>query len=295
MTPQLAIPAPSTEAPCPACGSRETRPLATRDFRGRTWTLARCARCDQHFTSPTPTDADIAGFYAGDYHATLREADASERAFGAKYDRYLRTLSRFLPTGRILDIGCATGLLVKRLVDQGYDAIGIELNAQSARHGRETFGVDIRNAPLESCALDAGSFDAVFLTDVLEHTAHPRTFLREVHRILRPGGLAMITFPDICSIESRYLRAASILLRRDWIWNTLHIPLHTWEFTRATATALFTSAGFDVADFSRSQPPLEKQPTRLLRFLHAPVRALSLPIVRTTLGTQLEFVVRKRR
>lgn len=295
MSQRLAIPVEIDDAPvpCPACDSHSTRALASRAFRGRSWTLARCDGCAQHFTSPSPTDADIASFYAGDYHAPLREVDGSERAFGAKYDRYLATLSRFVRNGRVLDIGCATGLLVKRLIDHGFGATGIELNARSAEYGRETFGIDIRNTPLEACAFDTETFDAIFLTDVLEHTANPRAFLGEVNRILRPGGCVMVTFPDIQSVESRYLRAVSILLRRDWIWNTLHIPLHTWEFTRPTATALFRSAGFEVIAFSRSQPPIEPQPSRLLSLIHTPIRLLSLPVLRTKLGTQMEFVIRK--
>lgn len=300
MTQKLAIPSTTADFTavvadaCPACGSDKTRTLFSRAFRGRSWSLARCDSCDQHFTSPTPSESDIAGFYAGDYHAPLREADGTERAFAAKYDRYLKAMARHVKTGRALDIGCATGLLVKRLVDRGYDAMGIELNARSAEFGRSTFGVDIRNAPLDTCAFEPGSFDAVFLTDVLEHTARPREFLREVARILRVGGCAMVTFPDIRSAESRYLRLISKRLRRDWIWNTCHIPLHTWEFTRATATALFESAGFEVAAFTRSQPPIEKQSSILLSAIHAPIRAISLPLVRSTLGTQLEFIIRKR-
>jgi SAM-dependent methyltransferase len=267
--------------------------MTSRLFKGRSWTLAHCNLCAQHYTSPLPTDADIASFYAGDYHAPLREADGSERAFGEKYSRYVNTLSRFVPNGRVLDIGCATGLLVKRLIDRGYDALGIELNARSAEYGRRTFGIDIRNQPLEACAFEPQSFDGIFLTDVLEHTRSPLDFLREVHRILRPGGCAVITFPDIRSVESHYLKMLATLLRRDWIWNTCHIPLHTWEFTRPTASALFGSAGFEVAAFSRSQPPAESQPSNLLTLIHAPLRLLSLPIAHTVLGTQMEFVLRK--
>jgi 2-polyprenyl-3-methyl-5-hydroxy-6-metoxy-1,4-benzoquinol methylase len=261
------------------CGSDEVRALRERTLRYRRWTLARCRGCGLHFTSPIPTEAELNSFYQGDYHRELRTVGATEAAFGPKYERYADTLGRYLRSGRVVDVGCSTGLLVRILCDRGYQAEGIELNRESAEWGRTHYGIQIHGEPLERCRFEPGSLDAVLMTDVLEHTRHPRDYLGEVGRLLRPGGFVMVTFPDIRSVESLYQLMLSRLLKRDWIWDSCRIPSHVWEFTRATAEACFTSAGFRVVEFRRHQPrPDDDSSPLAVRMLNLPIRPLQWPV-----------------
>jgi len=278
---------------CPMCSSPSRPTEFHRELNGRRWTLARCRGCGQHFTAPIPTEEDMRGFYAGDYHRELRTPGGTEAAFGEKYARYAEALGRHLPAGRVVDVGCATGLLVRMLRDRGYEAEGIELNPESAAWGRSHYGVSIQNVPLERSGIAPGSLNALLFTDVLEHTGHPRDYLREAGRLLVPGGIALVTFPDLLSAESRYRRALSRLLRRDWLWTNCHVPLHTWEFTPKTAKACFAAAGFRVVEFRRSQAPHERPGSPALNLLDAPTRLLSRSPLSGLLGTQMEFVIRK--
>ena len=279
--------------PCPLCEAADARAVHARPFRGRRWSLARCGGCGLHFTAPRPSDADLATFYEGDYHAGLRQPGAAEAAFGAKYRRYADALGRHLRSGRVVDVGCSTGLLVRLLRDRGYDAEGVELNAASAAWGRRHYAVPIHAEPLEAGRYAPGSLDAVLLTDVLEHTRHPAEFLRGVGELLAPGGLVFVTCPDIGSAESRYQYLLSKVFRRDWLWATCHVPLHVWEFTRRSAEGCFAAAGFGVAEFRRHHPRRPAPPGRLLKLLDLPTRPLSWPGLRGWLGTQMEFVLRK--
>jgi 2-polyprenyl-3-methyl-5-hydroxy-6-metoxy-1,4-benzoquinol methylase len=282
-----------THERCPACGSSRTKERYRRSHRGRTWSLAQCESCALQFTSPAPTEEDIRSFYSGDYHSELRNALATEEAFGPKFSRYVDMLGRHLYGGRVVDVGCSTGLLVRMLCDRGYEAEGVELNEHSAAWGVERYKVRIHTQPLQACEFRAQSLDAVFMTDVLEHTEHPGQFLRDVGRLLVPGGFAVVTFPDISSVESRYQFLLSRLLRRDWVWSSCHIPLHVWEFSRRTAEACFADAGFRVVEFRRSQLPREENGSLALKLLNLPLRLLSLPLVEDHLGTQMEFVIQK--
>ena len=279
--------------PCPLCEAPDARAVHARPFRGRRWSLARCRGCGLHFTAPRPTDADLAGFYEGDYHAGLRTPGAAEHTFGAKYRRYADALGRHLRSGRVVDVGCSTGLFVRLLRDRGYDAEGVELNGASAVWGGEHYRVPIHPEPLEAGRYAPGSLDAVLLTDVLEHTRHPADFLRGVGQLLAPGGRVFVTFPDIGSAESRYQYLLAKALRRDWLWATCHVPLHVWEFTRRSAEATFAAAGFGVAEFRRHHPRRSLPDGALLKLLALPTWPLGWPGVRRLLGTQMEFVLRK--
>lgn len=280
---------------CPMCGSGEVRSLYERTFQERRWTLARCRVCGQHYTSPTPTEADLNSFYEGDYHKALRAEGATEAAFGAKYARYADALGRHLPSGRVVDVGCSTGLLVRTLCDRGYQAEGIELNPWSAEWGRTHYRVPIHTTPLEKSGFEPGSLDAVMMTDVLEHTQHPRDYLREIGPLLRPGAIVFVTFPDIQTVESRYQLAMYRMLKREWIWSANHIPLHVWEFTRATAEACFKSAGFRVAEFRRHQfPPIHSESTLPMKLLNFPIQPFTWPIFGRFFGMHMEFVLVKQ-
>ena len=246
--------APQRSQNCPMCGSNRARKLSSGAFQGREWRLARCRICGLHYTDPVPTVDEIKAFYAGDYHAGLLVEGGAEAVFGSKYRRYADALGRHLHSGRVVDVGCSTGLLVRILCNRGYEAEGVELNSRSAEWGRDHYGVTIHTLPLELCSYRPESLLALLFTDVLEHTQHPRDFLHAASRLLVPGGIALVTFPDIRSLESRYYYALSRLLRRDWLWRCCHIPKHTWEFTRTTAEACFASAGFEVLSFAGASP-----------------------------------------
>jgi len=275
------------------CGGAQLTFVAYRAHRGRDYRLAQCGTCGQHFCWPAPSETDIAGFYDGDYHAELRAPGAAERIFGHKFRRYCDWVREFLPSGRSLDIGTATGLFPAILKRSGFDAEGLEFNEASADWGSRHYDVRITPAGLSESVALKGSYDLISMTDVLEHTAHPLAFLQMVREYLKPGGFMLITFPDIGSPESRWLRLLARIFRREWIWSTCHIPEHVWEFTPGTARAMFSRAGFDIAGFRRSQEQIHFLPGKLSP-LGWPLALLRIPLFGRLAGTQMEFMIRRR-
>jgi SAM-dependent methyltransferase len=263
---------------CPMCGGTGVALLVRRSLRGKEYDLARCRHCGQHFCSPPPTEAEIAEFYRGDYHAELRVPGAGERLFGGKFRRYRDWILQFIASGRSLDIGTATGLFPGLLKQAGFDAEGIEFNQASARWGEARYRLKIAAAGLEESGVRQGSYDLISMTDVLEHTRNPLGYLQAVRQYLKPRGFMLISFPDIDSLESRWLRFLSRILRRDWIWSCCHIPLHVWEFTPATAKSMFSKAGFAVIGFRRSQDEVESLKGKLA-LLAWPLCILMVPTV----------------
>ena len=288
----VATPTTLASAPCPNCGSVHATRLYRKEL-GRDWYLARCAQCSQHYTDPHPTLGDMATFYGGEYHQELLTRDGSLAAFGPKFERYIDWILRWVKPGRALDIGCSTGLFSYLLQRRGFDAEGLEFNAATAEFGRREFGIKISNQPLESAAYEEGAFRLISMTDVLEHSLHPPTALERVHALLEPKGFALITFPDIHSLESLYFRTLARLTRRDWLWQTCHVPAHTWEFTRPTAEALFRKSGFRVVAFRRSHLILKEERSTLMKLLYLPSRLLTWGPLAERFGTQMEFLLQK--
>lgn len=278
---------------CPNCGSSATQRIFPPD-RNKRWYLSRCNECRQHFTDPPPTLEDIVGFYGDGYHEELLTVEHTRAAFGAKFESYIDWIAPHLRAGgRTLDIGCSTGLFPGLLKEHGFAAEGLELNSTTAKFARETFGIPVTSQPFETAEYTPASFSLVSMTDVLEHSLSPIVTLERVHSILEDGGHALITFPDIWSLESKYFHTVARLSGRDWLWQNCHVPLHTWEFTRPTAEALFRRTGFRVTAFRRSHLVLEEKRGVRLKLLYLPSRMLNLPPLSRLFGTQMEFLIQK--
>ncbi len=276
---------------CPLCGAAGAQRIFSRTAYQREWHLALCFSCGLHFTDPLPSEVEVRSFYEGDYHTELQSPEFMDRAFAPKYRRYLNFVSPHLKADAVtLDVGCATGLFPKMLKDAGYRAEGIELNSASAAWGRENYGVPIHQGTLDDLLLSSRKFDLISMTDVLEHTLSPPAEVRNVHGLLNAGGHFLVTFPDILSPSSRYLRALSQVIGREWAWTTCHIPLHTWEFSYPTALRLFNQGGFELVAFRRSQAfSFERSKFGLLSL---PANLPVLPGVSRYAGNQMEFLLK---
>jgi hypothetical protein len=178
------------------------------------------------------------------------------------------------------------------LKDRGYQAEGLEMHPETARWGAAHYGVPIQVGDLESMASQHNGYDLVTLTEVVEHTPRPVEFLKTVNGLLKSGGYALVTFPDIRSLKSRYYRLLSNLTGRDWVWVSCRIPLHIWEFTYATASASFERAGFSIAGFRRNEEDGELSGAQAM--LGWPVKPLKLWPLAGRLGSQMEFMIRKK-
>jgi SAM-dependent methyltransferase len=122
-----------------------------------------------------------------------------ERAYADCHQVALR-LAENVPAGRALDLGAGQGALSGALRRRGFEVIAADINTDQFRAAGVACAKLDLNGPLPFP--DAG-FDLVLAIEVLEHLESPRAFLREIFRVLRPGGLAVISTPNIASVPSR--------------------------------------------------------------------------------------------
>lgn len=119
-----------------------------------------------------------------------------------------------LPSGaRILDAPCGeTAALTLSLIGQGFNAVGADVDQHAeARLGKSFVRVNL-DAPFP---WPNQSFDAAISTEGIEHLENHFSFLREMHRILKPGGLLILTTPNITALRSRVRFFGSGFFGRD--------------------------------------------------------------------------------
>lgn len=249
-----------TTAPaCRACGSPRTRLEGSRQrpSRPEPFHYFRCGDCGFLFVEPVlPDSVYDDAYYDG------RGVDPTVN-YRAEYDDYARTdrIHEFRDLLRLavrhltrrdapresgplrwLDFGCGAGGLLKFLRDQRaldtaagrrpLDLAGSDVGSYSERLRRED-GFRIL-APDELAALPAGSFDVISAIEVLEHIAHPTPVLRLLARLLRPGGLLLLTTGNLASPVARWQG-----LDFSYCMPEIHVSL----FSPATLARLYTDAG----------------------------------------------------
>ena len=100
--------------------------------------------------------------------------------------------------GRVLDIGCGQGFYLPLYARLGLTATGVEPDAQpraEAARKAAALGFAVVDAPAERLPFPHASFDAVVMSEVLEHLPDPALALSEAARVLVPGGLLLVTVP----------------------------------------------------------------------------------------------------
>lgn len=244
----------ATPGACLMCGSSSLRPLfdGVRDHYGIATTeyrFVRCGRCCSAILDPLPPPDTLQRFYPDEY--TFKQPESSEpflrRAlrglewhafYQPIYRKRVRAFRRLtgLVSGRVIEVGCGSGLFLRALASAGYAADGVETSDADVFYARRRLRLSVFHGQLADFAMADDSYDAAFLVYVLEHVPSPGETLRAVHRILRPGGWVLAGLPVIDSIQGR-------LLGRRWSQVT-EAPRHLSLPSDAGARWLLTAAGF---------------------------------------------------
>lgn len=146
--------------------------------------------------------------------------------------RVLTEELRLAPAGlEVLDVGCGGGLLAEEFARLGCAVTGVDPSTESLAAARahaaaERLAIEYRSASGEALPFPAGSFDAVYCCDVLEHVDDLARVVAETARVLRPGGVYLY------DTINRTLRSRLIVvgLLQEWRWTALMPPgLHDWN------------------------------------------------------------------
>ena len=228
---------------------------------GQTWKLVKCDVCDLTFLNPRPSAVALGQHYPGDYYAfspaaaparagvtikqRLRRFLRSQRGLFAALQRTplasrlhdpITRVVGWMPTGRVLDVGCGSGEALNDLADLGWETWGVELDPKAAARATNS-GHRMWTGSLENCDVPDASVDVVRMVHVLEHVPSPTETLTAIRRVLRPGGLLLIEVPNI----SHVLSAAF----RDYSWS-VDLPRHFYHFSPETLPKVVKNVGLNV-------------------------------------------------
>jgi len=238
---------------CPACGS--ARAYAYR-FSVNGCPIRQCRDCGLGQADPAGFDPSryyTADYFNGQHSDGYADYLGAEPVLRKEFARTVSFIRKFVPAGRLLDIGCAYGFFLQE-ARAHYDVAGIEPAAEAAEHCRRN-GLEVVTGVADAPTMARlGQFDVITMFDVIEHLPEPDAVLALAVRHLKPGGILVITTGDFASIAARAMGPK---------WRLMTPPQHLWFFTRDSIRTMGASVGLTMIDFSH---PAKVVPLSLIAF-----------------------------
>jgi len=215
---------------------RERPCLPVRASRGRHGTR-RCDRGD----SVTQDRPDYKSLYTEEYFSGKRSffyrVTGGYRDLAAVFDGYAADVRRYASGGRLLDVGCAYGFLLRRF-EGDFQTSGFDVSEHAIQEARRVAPKsDVRvHDILEPFPYGDASFDVVTMTDILEHVPGTPRILAEAARVAAPGAILYISTPN------------RNLIRRILYWIPDRMEHHTNLLSFRELAPLVEQAGFEVLE-----------------------------------------------
>jgi SAM-dependent methyltransferase len=218
------------------CGSQHLQYV----FVSHGYPVAQCQGCHLLMLSPQPSDEVLLGIYSANYF--LGDGTPAHEILNSEMKRatarlYLDLLASYGENrGQLLEVGCGHGDFLIEARDRGFKVTGVEFSADAVKVARsKTEDVDVFCGEVDKVNLSPQSFDVCVLSDVIEHTRDPVSFLETIHRVLRPGGVLFVATPSLDSWSAR-------ILRQRWMeFKTEHL----FYFDQQTIQHLLFKTGYE--------------------------------------------------
>ncbi len=255
---------------CLVCGSKNTFELypSTVDLKklsftyvktpdsGKTFRSVRCKNCTHVFCNPLPKNIyknyeDVVDKQYLKYTDSIIES--------AK--KILPIIKSYIKSGKMLDVGCATGEFLDKAREYGYEVEGLELSRWSSEIA-EKKKIKIHRSLLNSLSKKfPNRYDVITLFGVIEHFENPALELQYIVKLLKPGGLVVIWTGDVNSFSSK------LFGYNWWYWQGQHIQYFTHKSLALVAIKsgikhLFTKTYPFVATYSLLNNSLSRYKTR---------------------------------
>jgi 2-polyprenyl-3-methyl-5-hydroxy-6-metoxy-1,4-benzoquinol methylase len=223
---------------CPLCGGSQAQPIAV--YPELTW--VRCS-CGVVYKRSEISDPAAADFYEEGYFGSgdqgRRYTQRTSRRIG-KSRRQILDVLNYVEPGPLLDIGCSVGYTLVAAQELGLTPTGADLS-QYAINACRKLGFRAESGALGALPFADSEFSVITMKHVLEHTPDPRAALRDVRRMLKPGGALLIAVPD-----GAYHKALSHPQTYDYFLPNEHGREHFVYYTSQTLSKLVGQEGFRV-------------------------------------------------
>ena len=273
---------PDAEAACPVCGSAR----ASLRYRITHFRVYDCEDCSLVYLWPRLSEREVREMFARLYtegqgsvpelrsYYGFTYEDLPDNPLVQLYERWLDRIEAVRKPGRLLDIGCGTGLFLAVARRRGWEPHGIDDCAEATAHARSHFGLEVRDGEFGAFAAEGLRFDAITMWDIIEHARGPVSLLEAARDVLAPGGVIGLSTPNQRSVLDL---AASAIYRASfgqvtWPLEKFYIEQHFLYFTPETLADALARARLALVS-------LRRELTDLRRLTLSPLNAIALRVL----------------
>ena len=231
---------------CTICGNTGLNiVIANAKAIGGPYDIYYCDRCMVGKTTPVIPPADLAKLYSKEVYRS-----ETGRRFHGPIEKLIyfwrlqrkRRIEKHIGKGKILDIGCGRALFLDIMRTHGWTVVGVEFGQEAAEYASSAYGIEVIDQATMRSKLPDEEFDVVTMNHVLEHVYNPEETIHECARILKNGGLLVISVPNILSLQASFGN-------RDWFH--LDPPYHLHHFSEQGLTKLLENHSFSIRKVRR--------------------------------------------
>lgn len=252
---------------CNQCDSQEYRVVASDkdreypDTSKDVFNIVECTSCGLYYLNPRPALSELHVIYPKNYqaynirrpHSNQHKQSLVTRLRHTIYSKRFKLPLKYLQNhSRIdmLDIGCGDGWqldLYKRLAPDIIHTFGVEIREEACEVAK-SFGHTTYCGLFENIDFEGKQFDLINLSQVIEHVANPKDFMRCIGKVLKPGGILALETPNTATLDARIFRSRH--------WGAYHFPRHWTLYDPTSIRRLAESTGFNVLEMAFTPSPV---------------------------------------
>lgn len=218
---------------CNLCSADDSRLI----YKKENYSVVRCKKCGLTYINPRPDKNELIMAVSGNfYRQHFIPITFNKHENYQSYKGLLDGFKKYFRIGRLLDVGCASGLFLAAAKEEGWEVKGVDISEPAVGYGSKKLGLDIFLGELEEASYPDEYFDVIICRDTIEHIQDPCGLLNEANRILRKKGLIFISTPNFNGLTRLFLMKE---------WSNI-MPGHLYYFTNKTATKMLKINGFGV-------------------------------------------------
>lgn len=232
---------------CPICQSQELSHFKTcQDYTvsQEKFDIVNCKSCGFKFTNPRPDEANVGQYYKSDSY--ISHSNTSKGIMAKLYHAVRKyTLQGKLALinqlankkGKLLDVGCGTGMFIHCCQEAGWTVKGIEPDSDAGKFAKELNKVQIESQILGSYTEE--QFDVITMWHVLEHVHQLNETAQWLNQRLAKDGHLIIAVPNHESKDAHIYQEQ---------WAAYDVPRHLYHFSQKSIKQLMANHGFQLAE-----------------------------------------------
>ena len=209
----------------------------SREF-GRFGRIVECQSCEIVYMNPRPHHLAVQDAYSEVEDTRYLEEEGGRVL---TFTESLNHIRRYVPSGKLLDVGCHVGTFLEIAERGGYEVTGVEPSRHGAAYAENRIDGTVHLGVIEDAPLPENCFDVITMWDVIEHLPDPSTTVGAVYAALKPGGIFAVTTMDVNALFPK-------IAGKRWPW---YMQMHLVYFSKRTLGELLRRQGFEIVETSR--------------------------------------------